>query len=464
MKSAELSDGLPDPTNPIDPSVEQEQILSEIKDLIEQVDDGTTFAIGGDVAIAGQVDEAMEVCMKSGGFLSSFPVSIRFDEPDDTSSKLTLPLTGHDEASETAILERLVKACAPASFGRGGEDVFDESYRKAGKLDPAKFMTDFCPYQAGIIDAISQAFSKNPLWIQEIRHGITARLYKLNVYSGPSGHFKSHVDTPRSVHQFGSLVVCLPVRFQGGELQVRHRGHTVPFDFSSASTDVISWAAFYSDCEHEVLEVTSGHRITLTYNLFVSTFSPSNLTGLWSPSIDAKQVPVYHLLKKGLKLASFFPGGRILASMLSHSYAHTAKHELPLLPQSPKGSDMILYEVCRALGLAAYIRPMSQNLMTQLRYGDSNMDPFEDDFIEAPEDDNEDDSVDACIMGMRFTSLKFGDGYGQIADNLRNDFGVPRTWSRGGLVEGDKTTWLRDRGHKEPQRVLLTVSRFEVLT
>jgi hypothetical protein len=62
MKSAELSDGLPDPTNPIDPSVEQEQILSEIKDLIEQVDDGTTFAIGGDVAIAGLLVYSFEFC------------------------------------------------------------------------------------------------------------------------------------------------------------------------------------------------------------------------------------------------------------------------------------------------------------------------------------------------------------------------------------------------------------------
>jgi hypothetical protein len=31
----------------------------------------------------------------------------------------------------------------------------------------------------------------------------------------------------------------------------------------------IQWAAFYSDCEHEVKEVKTGHRITLAYRLYV---------------------------------------------------------------------------------------------------------------------------------------------------------------------------------------------------
>jgi hypothetical protein len=42
-----------------------------------------------------------------------------------------------------------------------------------------------------------------------------AELYKLNVYSGPNGKFKAHVDTPRSKTQVGSLVVALPVEHTG---------------------------------------------------------------------------------------------------------------------------------------------------------------------------------------------------------------------------------------------------------
>jgi hypothetical protein len=61
--------------------------------------------------------------------------------------------------------------------------------------------------------------------------GVVAELYKLNVsfvptnvlsngadvwkiYSGPSGRFRKHVDTPRGATQFGSLVVCLPYPHQ----------------------------------------------------------------------------------------------------------------------------------------------------------------------------------------------------------------------------------------------------------
>ncbi|TFL04312.1 hypothetical protein BDV98DRAFT_312908 [Pterulicium gracile] len=36
----------------------------------------------------------------------------------------------------------LVDACQPATFGRNDEDVLDESYRKAGKLEPSSFATN----------------------------------------------------------------------------------------------------------------------------------------------------------------------------------------------------------------------------------------------------------------------------------------------------------------------------------
>ncbi len=47
-----------------------------------------------------------------------------------------------------------------------------------------------------------------------------------------------------------------------------HQGRETICDWSAQKGEAIKWAAFYSDCEHEVLEVTSGHRITLTYNLY----------------------------------------------------------------------------------------------------------------------------------------------------------------------------------------------------
>jgi hypothetical protein len=54
------------------------------------------------------------------------------------------------------------------------------------------------------------------------------------IYFGPSGRFQPHVDTPRSQHQFGSLVVCLPVEHEGGQLKVRYKGKEFTFDWSTA--------------------------------------------------------------------------------------------------------------------------------------------------------------------------------------------------------------------------------------
>ena len=56
---------------------------------------------------------------------------------------------------------------------------------------------------------------------------------------------------------------------------MRHAGKEVVFDWATSAAErkvqsTVDWAAFYSDCEHEVLEVSKGHRVTLTYNLYVT--------------------------------------------------------------------------------------------------------------------------------------------------------------------------------------------------
>ena len=66
---------------------------------------------------------------------------------------------------------------------------------------------------------------------------IRAELYKMNVYSGPTGCFKAHVDTPRGGNMFGSLVVCLPSQFTGGSLVTSHKGQEVTYDWSSPTND-----------------------------------------------------------------------------------------------------------------------------------------------------------------------------------------------------------------------------------
>jgi hypothetical protein len=49
--------------------------------------------------------------------------------------------------------------------------------------------------------------------------------------------------------------------------------------------------ATYSDCEHEVLEVTRGHRVTLTYNLYFA-LGRDDLAGI-SLAMDVQSLPLY---------------------------------------------------------------------------------------------------------------------------------------------------------------------------
>ncbi|KAI9873288.1 MAG: hypothetical protein M1830_000577 [Pleopsidium flavum] len=316
-----------------------------------------TFACGGTVTLRSTHDHDPAEEQKQ---LSCPPVILRWDSSEkNVARRLELPLSpGH--GSE---LNRLLEDCQPATFGLGGVDVLDESYRKASKLDNTRFSTNFNPYDYGIVDTISQIlfpsidkYSDEDSGL-ELR-GVRAELYKLNIYSGPSGMFHPHVDTPRGTGQFGSLVVCLPCAHSGGELVVRHVGSTIKFDWSTRNTNsnCIQWAAFYSDCEHEVLEVKSGHRLTLTYNLYLR----ENLHGTLGRTLtmSPEQLPLYGMAKDLLKQPGFMKAGGVLGFFCSHEYAHTHGAPPVRLPRSLKGVDMALYVVFRALGLKIEVLPI----------------------------------------------------------------------------------------------------------
>ena len=101
--------------------------------------------------------------------------------------KVTLPSIT-SRTKDTVAVEELLKACAPATFGKKGEEVLDESYRKAVKLDSDQFCTSFNPHEVGIVDAIAQSMLPaiaKPFSDQNSKHeenlGVIAELYKLNV-------------------------------------------------------------------------------------------------------------------------------------------------------------------------------------------------------------------------------------------------------------------------------------------
>ena len=176
---------------------------------------------------------------------------------------------------------------------------------------------------------------------------IHVELYKLNIYSGPRGKFHAHVDTPRSPTQFGSLVVCLPYPHSGGELRVRHAGSSTEFNWSQSydmDDPKIHWAAFYSDCEHEVAQVTEGHRVTLTYNLY---FSSTNSILAHPPTLDPKQSPIHTYFDALLKVPAFMNAGGILGIPCAHAYPHAAGQEQHDLPANLKGTCLFIVKVAQ---------------------------------------------------------------------------------------------------------------------
>ncbi|KAF5011843.1 hypothetical protein FDECE_2075 [Fusarium decemcellulare] len=340
--------------------------MKELRCWLKSNYNDTVFACGGRVPIDAQDEQSLanetlsrpaSVSSDSSSLLTipsatpHVPVTLRWDPRDDstpaTHCKLTIPTVSPDN------LEHLLSEMMPATFGLGGEDVYDESYRKASKLEPSNFSTNFCPYTVGIIDAVSQLLL--PSRESNKQRAVKAELYKLN--ARPSGHFRSHVDTPRSRSQFGSLVVCLPVEHEGGTLEVRHGDQTISFDWASSSgssNSSIQWAAFYSDCEHEVLPVTSGHRITLTYNLYITR---GNTQLSREPNaLDITQTPLYRQLEGLLNDKDFLPDGGYVGFYTTHAYPHTSSHGC--LADTLKGLDMAMWQAFQHLGCGVCLRPV----------------------------------------------------------------------------------------------------------
>ena len=289
----------------------------------------------------GEIIKTLQCRFSCGGSLPKVDnVTIHYTKKPGDYNALTLALPA--DVMEDKNLPEFLEACSTASFGIGSQTVTDPTYRDALKLDPDCFTADFELANTTILGSITS--------IMACGLSIRAELYKLNVYS-TGGHFKAHVDTPQSPEMFGSLVVSLPSQFTGGALVTRHQGHTMTFDWSSSLTTT-QWAAFYSDVEHEVLPVTSGHRFTLTYNLY------HTLSACHPVSLDVTASPLYKELQAALKTPHFMREGGTLGFFCRYRYVECENDEFLKFREAPflKGEDMIIYRVAKSLGLSVQLK------------------------------------------------------------------------------------------------------------
>lgn len=192
-----------------------------------------------------------------------------------------------------------------------------------------------------------------------------------------------------------------------------HQGKDTIWDFSKHSANTIQWAAFYSDCEHEVMPVTSGHRITLTYNLYLR----DRLGGVvGQPSaIEVNQYPFYDVMMEALKSPNFMPEGCTLGFYCEHAYAHSNDRLRKQLPHALKGADAIFYTVCRHVGIDVKVKPVMADVDDE--YYEEDDDDEKDRKKEQKEDHQ--DFLDSEIVGTDLHDLKLipdGESHDCITD------------------------------------------------
>jgi predicted 2-oxoglutarate/Fe(II)-dependent dioxygenase YbiX len=157
--------------------------------------------------------------------------------------------------------KQLIKAATRAPYGRGAETIVDTNVRRTWQIEGSRVAIGgkhWAQTLAGIVQRAVEGLG--------VTGPVTAPLYKLLIYDKGS-FFVSHRDTEKVPGMFATLVLALPSQSEGGELVVRHKDREARLELKCDEPSEIAFAAFYADCVHEVLPVTSGSRATLVFNL-----------------------------------------------------------------------------------------------------------------------------------------------------------------------------------------------------
>jgi hypothetical protein len=174
--------------------------------------------------------------------------------------------------------------------------------------------------------------------------------------------------TPRGSTHLGTLTFCLPSKFTGGDLVIRQDAAQINVDWANQVLDTetgvgsIGWCFLYSDCEHEVLPVTSGSRVTLAYDVFYydpPAVQPESPLGdpakgfLLGDSRANEMLALFSRLFDPKNAKSFFPRGATLGFGLRHAYAgDRGAVKLKGLEDRLKGIDRTLLSVLKQCGLS----------------------------------------------------------------------------------------------------------------
>ena len=146
--------------------------------------------------------------------------------------------------------------------------------------------------------------------------------------------------------------------------------HEYTFDAPAILADrpwpSLVYVAFYSDVEHEVLPVRSGHRVTITYNLYYTRndVPDGQVEGVVAPTpIFETETALVRSLQRAFESRWFLPEGGNIVFYLHHKYPITEDQytkdpqaQLQNVASCLKGVDAAAWRAVRALGLEPVLR------------------------------------------------------------------------------------------------------------
>ncbi|KAK0234085.1 hypothetical protein IW262DRAFT_1477480 [Armillaria fumosa] len=171
---------------------------------------------------------------------------------------ISLPLSTRDA-------RLIISNASRAPYGHNQETIVNTNVRDTWEINAARITLRNPGWQAFVEGTVL------PSILQKLGMHVTAprcELYELLLYQEGS-HFARHQDTARTPGMFATIVIILPSRYEGVEVEVSHAGASLPlmFDFASQSQSSTTVLAWYTDVHHEIKRVTSGYRLALTYNV-----------------------------------------------------------------------------------------------------------------------------------------------------------------------------------------------------
>lgn len=158
---------------------------------------------------------------------------------------------------------QLCRVGRPATYGLGDKTLLDTQVRNTWEIPLSRVKINQRRWAKTLVPALDRLRADLGL---PPGCRLKAELHSMLVY-GAGQFFVSHQDSEKADAMVGSLVVTLPSSFKGGALVVQHAGTSSTY---RSPKKYLSLVAFYADCRHEVKPVTSGHRVTLTYNLLLA--------------------------------------------------------------------------------------------------------------------------------------------------------------------------------------------------